>query len=37
MGALHDTTTGWATAPLWSKVDDDPDSPDATTVTGTAS
>ena len=31
------TTTGWATAPLWSKVDDDPASPDATVITGAAS
>ena len=30
-------TTGWATAPLWSKVDDDPGSPDATVITATAS
>ena len=26
-------TTGWAVTPLWSKVDDDPDAPDGTTVT----
>ena len=25
-------TTGWSTTPLWSKVDDDPDSPDGTVV-----
>jgi hypothetical protein len=31
------TTTGWTSTPLWSKVDDDPDSPDATVITGTAS
>lgn len=30
------TTTGWATAPLWSKVDDDPDTPDGTVITGTS-
>lgn len=26
-------TTGWSATPLWSKVDDDPDSPDGTTIT----
>jgi hypothetical protein len=31
------TTTGWSSTPLWSKIDDDPDSPDATVITGTAS
>ena len=31
------TTTGWTSTPLWSKVDDDVDSPDATVITGTAS
>ena len=31
------SASGWATAPLWSKVDDPPDTPDATVVTGTAS
>ena len=31
------TTSGWATAPLWSKVDEDPGSPDAVVITGTAS
>jgi len=31
------TTTGWTSTPLWSKVDDDPDSPDATVITATAS
>lgn len=31
------TTTGWATAPLWSKVDDTPTSPDGTVITATAS
>ena len=30
------TTTGWATAPLWSKVDEDPASPDGTVITATA-
>lgn len=30
-------TTGWATAPLWSKVDDHPDSPDATVITASSS
>jgi hypothetical protein len=31
------TTTGWSSTPLWSKIDDDPDSPDATVITATAS
>jgi len=31
------TTTGWTSTPLWSKIDDDPDSPDATVITATAS
>ena len=31
------TTTGWTSTPLWSKVDDDPDSPDATVISATAS
>jgi len=30
------TTTGWTPTPLWSKVDDDPASPDATVITATA-
>jgi len=30
------TTTGWTSTPLWSKVDDDPASPDATVITATA-
>jgi hypothetical protein len=31
------TTTGWTTTPLWSKIDEDPASPDATIITATAS
>jgi hypothetical protein len=31
------TTTGWTSTPLWSKIDDDPDSPDAAVITGTSS
>lgn len=31
------TTTGWTTTPLWSKIDEDPASPDGTIITATAS
>ena len=31
------TTTGWSSTPLWSKIDEDPGSPDATVITATAS
>jgi len=31
------TTTGWTSTPLWSKVDDDPASPDATVITASSS
>jgi hypothetical protein len=31
------TTTGWSSTPLWSKIDEDPASPDGTVVTATAS
>jgi len=31
------TTTGWSSTPLWSKIDDDPDSPDGTVIAGAAS
>jgi hypothetical protein len=31
------TTTGWTTTPLWSKIDDDPASPDGTVISATAS
>lgn len=31
------TTTGWSSTPLWSKIDEDPDSPDGTVITATAS
>lgn len=30
------TTTGWTSTPLWSKVDEDPASPDGTTITATS-
>lgn len=31
------TTTGWTSTPLYSRIDDDPDSPDGTVITATAS
>jgi len=31
------TTTGWSSTPLWSKIDEDPGSPDGTVITATAS
>jgi hypothetical protein len=31
------TTTGWTTTPLWSKIDEDPASPDGTVISATAS
>lgn len=30
------TTTGWTSTPLWSKIDEDPGSPDGTVITATA-
>ena len=31
------TTTGWSSTPLWSRVDDPPDTPDGTVISATAS